>query len=349
MRSAWHRRHGPHREWHGRHGGRFVRRAATAFLVVLVLSAIGAWTVLSAVLRGVGLGRLGGVLGLIVLAGLALAAAITAFSLAVRRLAVPIGHIIEASERVSHGDFSARLQAQGPRSLRSVARAFNAMTASLEENAQRRQQFMADISHELRTPLAILQGRLEGIADGVYLPTEEQMQVLLGETRTLARLVEDLRLLANAEQGALGLRIEPVDLSLLLRETAAGFDGQSGVVVRVDVEGSIPVVVDPVRIREAISNLIANAVHASSPGATVTLRASATSTQATVAVTDRGAGIAATQLPHIFERFYKGAQSTGTGLGLAIVRSIVEAHGGTITAESTAGVGTTMRFTLPVL
>ena len=204
-----------------------------------------------------------------------------------------------------------------------------------------RRQLMADVAHELRTPLAILQGRIEGLLDGVYPRDDARLGELLDETNHLSRLVEDLRTIANAEAGALELRKEPVDLVELARDAAATFDRP------IELQGpdSLTVGVDPVRIREVLLNLLGNAVR-HSDGA-IAIHVETQPRQAIVRVVDRGSGIPPEELPRIFDRFYKGRDSRGSGLGLAIARNLVLAHGGTIHAQSRVGEGTTITVTLP--
>lgn len=208
------------------------------------------------------------------------------------------------------------------------------------EQVRLRRQLMADVAHELRTPLSILQGRIEGLLDGVYPRDDERLGELLAETQHLSRLVEDLRTLANAEAGALDLRKERVDLAELIRDTAASFD------VPVAVDALPPIDADPVRIREVLLNVLGNArQHA--PAWTVTIHAEARSNEIAIRVSDDGPGIPAQELPHLFERFHKGRDSRGSGLGLAIARKLVLAHGGTIHVASAEGAGTTVTITLP--
>lgn len=199
-----------------------------------------------------------------------------------------------------------------------------------------RRQLMADVAHELRTPLAILQGRVEGLIDGVYPRDDERLEELLGEIRHLSRLVEDLRTIANAEAGALELRKERFDLVELIRDVA----GDAGV----DSPEELAIDADPVRIREVMLNLLSNAKRYSDA---VRIRVEARPREAVIEVSDRGKGIPAEDLPRIFERFQKGRDSRGTGLGLAIARDLVTAHGGTIHAQSVVGQGTTITITLP--
>jgi two-component system sensor histidine kinase BaeS len=220
--------------------------------------------------------------------------------------------------------------------IRRVARFF-------AEQDRLRRQLMADVAHELRTPLAILQGKVEGMLDGVYPRDEEQLGDLLAETQHLSRLVEDVRTLANAEAGALDLRKEKIDPAELIRDAAAAI----AVPVTVDVPDELPPInVDPVRIREVLLNLLSNASeHAQ--GA-ISISAASRGRMLTIRVRDNGPGIPAAELPHVFDRFHKGRTSRGSGLGLSIARKLVVAHGGTIGVDSTAGEGTTVTVSLPL-
>ena len=223
------------------------------------------------------------------------------------------------------------------RALRHVSREF------AEQNRLRR-QLMADVAHELRTPLAILQGRIEGFLDGVYPPDENHLAELLEETRHLSRLVEDLGTLAHAEAGALELRKETVDLGDLIRDVAASLPRP----VTLGIPTDLPAIeADPVRIRQVLLNLLANALHHTPPEGTVSVEAEARSQQILIRVRDSGSGIAPEDLPRVFERFQKGTGSRGSGLGLAIARKLVLAHGGDIGIESELGKGTEVTVSLP--
>ncbi len=207
-----------------------------------------------------------------------------------------------------------------------------------------RRQLLADVAHELRTPLTILQGRLEGLLDGVYPRTDEQLGQLLEETRHLGRLVEDVGTLANAEAGALELRKERVELGELLNDAADSFPRS----ITRDFPADLPAIeVDPVRIREVMLNLLSNADRHTPLEGSIAIRAEAEPRQVVVRVIDTGAGIAPEELPRVFERFHKGADSRGSGLGLAIARDLVRAHDGNISAQSAVGRGTTVTITLP--
>ncbi len=269
-----------------------------------------------------------------------------------RRLVVPLDDLLKAADRVGQGDTSVRVQEKGPREVRLLARAFNNMASRLHNTDKQRRELLADVTHELRTPLTVVQGNLEGMLDGVYPADEANLRSLLVETNILARLVEDLRTLALAESGALQLRKEATDLSMLIRDTLTAFRAQAdsaGVALTVETADDLPWLdLDPGRIRQVLSNLVANALRYTPAGSAIRVRYRQAEKKARLEVQDTGPGIPADELPHVFERFYKSADSGGMGLGLAIARHLVEAHGGTITAESAPDQGTTMRITLPI-
>ena len=324
--------------------------------IVLAVLAGGAGTVV-AWLVGIGFGDTGTpihyrIAGLAVL--LVGAAAIVGVGRAVRRSAAPIDDVVSAARRVEAGDFSARIADDGPPELRAVARAFNSMAARLAENDEQRRSFLADVSHELRTPLTVIEGHIEGVLDGVYPPDDAHLGPVLEETRTLERLVDDLRTLSLADAGALTLAREATDLGDVIAEAVAAArpsaDG-AHVELRRDVAPDLPqLFVDPVRIRGVLGNLLANAIrHTPADGLVTVVAKPAPDRQAIdVSVSDSGPGIEPDLLPRVFERFAKGRGSRGSGLGLAIARDVIRAHGGTITAESAPDQGTTIRFQLPV-
>jgi two-component system OmpR family sensor kinase/two-component system sensor histidine kinase BaeS len=333
--------------------GRFVRRAAGfAFVAFLVFAFVVAAfvTVLINVFNSAGAG--GGSGMFVPLAVLAVVVVAFGFARGLRRLVMPLGDLIEAAESVEAGDYGARVRPRGPRELRSLARAFNAMSARLETSEEQRRRLLADVTHELRTPLTIMQGNLEALLDGLYPADAKHLEPILDETRVLSRLVDDLRTLSLAEAGALTLHREPTDMGGLVSDSVASFRTQAdgaGITIVTAVEGPLPrAEVDPVRIREVIANLLSNALRYTPRDGTVRVSATAANGQLRVVVRDSGPGIAAEALPHVFDRFYKSEESRGAGLGLAIAKSLVVAHGGEIGASSVLGQGTEMSFTLPV-
>jgi signal transduction histidine kinase len=330
---------------------RFFRRIVIAAFMLVVLAVAG---ILSA--AWILAGRLG-------LSGwtapipalVALAAAILLFASmlgAMRRFTFPLRAVMDAADRVAGGDYAVRVEEDGPPPMRALAHAFNAMTTRLQHADRLRRSLMADVAHELRTPLSVLQGRLEGLMDGVYPRDEQQIGELLEETRVLSRLIDDLRTLALSDAGALPLQKEPTDLVALIRDTIRSLASEAdrqGVTLEIDVDSeTVSVDLDPLRIREVLTNLLTNALrHGRVEGRSVSLTMSVTTSEIEVAVTDSGEGIAPEDAERIFDRFYKGVASQGSGLGLAIAKGIVTAHGGEIKAASRPGAGTTMVFTLP--
>lgn len=286
-----------------------------------------------------------------ILIGLLVLFVIARVGRSVRQAARPVGDLIEASGKVEAGDFSARVPETGPREVRALARAFNAMSAKLEETEHQRRSALADVSHELRTPLTVIQGNLEALLDGVYPADAEHLQPIIEETRVMERLIEDLRTLTLVEAGSLVLHREPTDLGALLREVAAGYRSQAeqdGIALTVAVADNLsPLDIDPARIREVVSNLLTNALRHTPRDGKVELSAEPADSGAVVTIRDTGSGIPPDQLDRIFDRFHRSPDSPGSGLGLPIARSLVEAHGGTMTATSEVGSGTVVRFTLP--
>jgi two-component system OmpR family sensor kinase/two-component system sensor histidine kinase BaeS len=310
--------------------------AATVLFWTLA-TALGAPDLVGNVARGVAL--------LFVLYGFLLAAR------SFRRLAAPVGELIEAVGRVADGDLSTRVRERGPREARALARAFNTMTSRLEAGEEQRRRLLADVSHELRTPLSVVQGNLEALVDGVHPADEPHLLAILDETKVLSRLVEDLRTLSLAESGALALHREAIDVGVVLRETVESFASQAepgGVLLEAQVLSGLPLVdADPVRAREILANLVANAIRYTPRGGRVSVEARAEDASVAIEVRDTGAGIAPDRVDRIFDRFYKSPESRGAGLGLAIAKQLVLAHGGEITATSVLGEGTAIRFRLP--
>ena len=194
------------------------------------------------------------------------AAALVTFVIArnFRRLVAPVTDIMQAATQVERGDYSVRVRERGNRDTRALARAFNAMTAKLEFNGEQRKRLLADVTHELRTPLTVIQGKLEGVLDGVYPRDETHLRPILEETQLMSRLIDDLRTLSLAEAGALRLQREPTDLAALLEDSTTAFAGEAArkrVSVVTDVAGALPQLeIDAARIREVLSNLIVNAL-----------------------------------------------------------------------------------------
>ena len=271
-----------------------------------------------------------------------------------RRMSVPLDNLLEASDKIAEGDFSARVEEKGTPEVRALTRGFNSMAERLQVNDQQRRNMLADVSHELRTPLTIIQGNVEGILDGMYPADETRLKSVLEETQVLSRLIDDLRTLSLAESGALQLKREPTDPGLFMREIASGFEAQAKekeIKVELSVANVETVRIDPQRIHEVLTNLLSNALRYSARGGMVRVNLMETGSgierSVMISVEDSGLGIASKDLDQIFDRFYKSGDSGGMGLGLSIAKYLVEAHGGKIWVESEVGMGTKISFTLP--
>jgi signal transduction histidine kinase len=291
-------------------------------------------------------------IGVVILGLLAIAGSGRTF----RRVAFSLDELSEAADRVEHGDYTTRVTVPltGPRPMRDLARSFNEMVTRLEADEAQRRRLLADVSHELRTPLTVVQGNIEAMLDGVHEADETHLAAILEETRVLGRLVDDLRTVALSESGSLPLHREPTDLAIVATDAVGGFRSAAqaaGVALDTEIAEDIPLLeVDPVRIREVISNLVANALRHTPSGGSIAVDARVDEARRAVVVTvrDSGTGIDPDLLPHVFDRFAKAPGSRGSGLGLAIARGLVEAHGGSIEVESTVDRGSTFRFRIPL-
>ncbi|HYI25205.1 MAG TPA: HAMP domain-containing sensor histidine kinase [Thermomicrobiales bacterium] len=268
----------------------------------------------------------------------------------IRRTFSPVSAVIEATSQVAHGDFSVRVATSGPPEVQEMVRAFNAMAERLETSDEHRRRMFSDIAHELRTPLSVIQGTAEAVVDGVYPATVEHLLPILDQARQMGRLLTDLQLLSTSEAGQLPLHMEEVDLVEILNDAVQSFSPSAhrqGVRLGPVTHQPVPATVDPVRIRQVVDNLIANAVRFTAEGGSVALGITSMDQSVEIVVRDTGRGMPQEDVARMFERFHKSVDSGGTGLGLAIARSLVEAHGGTIGAESAPDLGTKVTIVLP--
>lgn len=283
----------------------------------------------------------------------ALAVAAVLGSLLIVQLSAPLRRLIRATERIARGDLAFRVRVRGRDEIGRLARAFNRMAEALQRSEDARKTLLADVAHELRTPLTVIQGNLEAMLDGVFPLTPESLAPVYEETLHLGALIEDLRVLTLAETGHLPLSKERLDLTGLVEgacEAIRPAAADEGIEVAVEAEPRLTVEADPIRIRQVLGNLLSNALRHSPPGGTIRVRALRRGGEAWVEVHDQGSGIPPEDLPHIFERFYRGdpaRSGEGTGLGLAIARELVRLHGGRIWAENRDGA--LFVFTLPLI
>jgi two-component system OmpR family sensor kinase/two-component system sensor histidine kinase BaeS len=282
------------------------------------------------------------------------------------QITAPLRAMQKAAGRIANGDLQTRVEVKSSDELGDLAESFNDMVENLASAEDQRRQLAADVAHELRTPLAAIQATLEGMQDGVLPTDQEQIGSLVSETVLLNRMVEDLRLLSQAEAGRLELDLQPVTPNDLIFKAVGLMQPvaqQKGVTVIATPPVSLPQVHgDTDRLIQVLNNLVANSLRYTPAGGTVTLAAAFPSASKGVvfSVTDIGTGIDPRDLPHVFDRFYRAdksrsRESGGSGLGLAIVKQLVEAHGGKVSAESPIfpadgqpQIGTRITFTIPL-
>ncbi|GAA3452417.1 HAMP domain-containing sensor histidine kinase [Dactylosporangium matsuzakiense] len=270
------------------------------------------------------------------------------------RLNAPLVVMIRAARAFTGGDRTARAHLDAVGELGELGDAVDAMADQVVHTEQVRRQHAADIAHELRTPLAALQAGLEELRDGLQPADPARLAGLHDQSLRLGRVVEDLAELSAAESAALSLRPADVELADIV---ARATDGQethlrsAGLHVHRDLHPPVNVHADPDRLHQAVTNLLTNATRYCRPGDQVHIRVDAVDQQARIQITDTGPGIGPAELPHVFDRLWRGADHrsvTGAGIGLAVVRELVTAHGGTIHATSRPGHGTTFTIGLPL-
>lgn len=274
-----------------------------------------------------------------------------------RRVVTPLADVIAAASEVAAGDLSARVQVRGPGDLRTLSDSFNRMAGALDASDRQRRALLADVAHELRTPLTIIRGKLEGVLDGVYTADDEHVAPVLEEVYVLERLVDDLQLLTLAESGQLHFDRRELDLPGLAQRTAGLFEAEAvdrNIGLSVEISPELPAVLaDEQRVGQVLGNLVGNALRYVPAGGRVKIAAQPNGALVEIAVSDTGPGLPETDLPHVFDRFWRGEKSRarasgGAGLGLAIARQLVEAQGGRIWASNEPGGGLRVAFTLPV-
>jgi len=271
-----------------------------------------------------------------------------------RGLTNPLSKLERATDRISSGDLEHLVDIDANDEIGRLGDSFNRMTENLRQSEEIRKRMISDIAHELRTPLTIIGGEIEAIRDGVYEPTDEKMAEIQEEVGLLNRLVEDLRELTMAESGELELEKGKVDTETLLRRiknSTVPHLADKEIELKIDYPEDISRLnADGDRIFQVMTNLIKNSYRHTPEGGKIMISVKEGADSFEFVVADTGEGMPADKLPHIFERFYRADRSRaadGTGLGLSIAKELVEAHGGTINAESAPGEGTKITFTLP--
>jgi signal transduction histidine kinase len=274
-----------------------------------------------------------------------------------RGMTQPLREMAKAARSMEAGEYGQRVQTRSRDEVGQLAVAFNRMSGELEDLERLRRDLVANVSHELRTPISALRALLENLLDGVERPDPETLQVMLAQTERLGRLVDQLLELSRLESGDVPMVRERVALPPLVARVLSEIDvsrGRRDVELAEDLPKDLPpVYADAERVHQVLFNLLDNALRFTPAGGRVTVRASTRNGSVDVAIADTGPGIASEHLPRVFERFYRvdpgrSRDEGGTGIGLAIARSVVEAHGGRIWAESEPGKGSVFTFELPV-
>ena len=283
-----------------------------------------------------------------------------------RQITRPIRELKKGASRIAAGRLGYRVKVKSQDEFGELARSFNSMATSLQNNEEARQRLLADIAHELRTPLSVIEGTVDAMLDGVFEADASNLSSIKEETALLTRLVADLRDLSLAESGQLKLEVAPTDLISLVRRVVSQAEviaQQKEITLRLDAAEDLPrVAADAGRIEQVVTNLLNNALCHTPPGGSVAVTAARAGSlpdyqggkqDILISVADTGEGIPPQHLPHIFERFYRvddarSRKRGGAGLGLAIAKQMVELHGGRIWVESQPGKGSSFSFTLPV-
>lgn len=275
-----------------------------------------------------------------------------------RWLVAPLRQLECGARAIANRQWETRVPVQGSAEMRSVALSFNQMAAELERQETLRRNMLADVTHELRHPVHILQGNLRAVLDGVYALDMGEIDRLLEQTQNLTALVDDLHELALAEARELPLHRQDTDLVVVVANITEIFQplaGDKTITLKTDLPSmSVCTQVDPSRIRQALQNLLSNALRYTPEGGEINVTLAHSDSFALISVGDTGIGIAPENLSRVFDRFYRQDSSRnrglpGTGLGLAIAQAIVQAHGGQIDVQS-PGIdqGSTFTIRLPI-
>lgn len=281
-----------------------------------------------------------------------------------RSLTRPVIELTAAAQNLAAGDLSQKVDVCSKDELGELSKAFNQMSAEIEQHDRQRKRMTADIAHDLRTPLTVIGGYIESMRDGDLEPTPERLAMLYSEVTRLNRMVVDLRLLSQSEAGALTLNLQPVSAKNLLDQTRELFDlraKEQNISLTTDAETALPMVLgDEMRLVQVMENLVSNAIRHTPGGGQIGLNAGVEYQDKTenkkcirFSVSDSGEGIPADEIPYIFEEFHRVDKSRHTddnqsGLGLAIVKAIVQGHGGRVWVESILGQGSIFNFCIPI-
>lgn len=270
-----------------------------------------------------------------------------------RTLTQPLRELTRAARNIAEGHLEQEVKVTSKDEIGQLAEAFNQMSQEVARVNASRRQMTADIAHDLRTPLTVIAGYIESMQEGVLQPTPERFALIYKEIERLQNLVGDLRMLSQADSGDLTLHPQEILPNMLLNQAAALFQhhaARQSVTISVDAEEGLPgIMIDEARMMQVMDNLISNALRYTPENGKITLGGSLVDGKVELSVRDTGSGIAADELPLIFDRFHRADKSRHTddgesGLGLAIVKALVESQGGTVWAESEPGKGSTFKI-----
>ncbi len=272
-----------------------------------------------------------------------------------KRLGNPILKTADAAKQISDGNYKIRIsEKSGTKETAELMLSVNHLAESLEKQERLRKQLTEDVSHELRTPISVLQSHVEAMIDGLWQPTAERLQSCYDEITRIGSLVGEIENLAKLDSGSQQLNKSKISLSGLIRKALNGFEVPiKEKKLRISVHGNCSdISADGEKISRVLINLLSNAVKYTDDGGEIDIRISETGDSSEISICDTGIGIPPDELPFIFERFYRTDKSRnrktgGSGLGLAISRSVIEAHGGKISAENRPDRGSCFRITLP--
>lgn len=291
------------------------------------------------------------IIGIVSIAGTVITGLIFA-----RRITAPISHIISRTRKIAEGDYSSSDEnAASSAELYELSHAVTEMSQTLDRQEKLRQRLTGDVAHELRTPLTNIASHLEMMCEGIWQPTSERLEGCYEEIQRISGLVDDMEKLHKIDSEQLILHRSVFPVRPLLENAAAMFERETadkGLNLEIKC-GDISVNADRDRIVQAVTDLLSNAVKYTERGGKISVSAESNDEAFRLTVSDTGIGISPDDLPHIFERFYRADKSRnrstgGSGIGLAVAKAIVEAHGGTITAQSEYGKGSVLTFTLPI-
>lgn len=292
----------------------------------------------------------------IIAVGFAVVMILAAGTLLFRQITLPLSRLENAAHAIGEGGMDVRVSVTTRDEVGRVGSSFNQMADKLQEQESIRRQMIADIAHELRTPLTVLQSNLEAMIDGLLTTDEKELGEVHEEVLRLIRLTEDLRLLSLADAGQLHLAVSSVNagelIESILRQMAPAAQAKN-IVLEGKIEGiSKSILADPDKLKQALMNLVVNSIEYTPAGGQVFVCASQTQDEYNIIVADDGPGIPLADLPHVFERFWRGDRSRsrsggGSGLGLAISQEIIHLHRGSITVDSPPTGGCTFRISLP--